>query len=372
MISQQQFDIVKANLSGNDPLIKRVKLADIVLDDRSTELNLIEVDGSRVPVSNKFFNRLGQMVHLNSGLITKMDKNADKAIETKLLNAVKTYSQTRDGSQEFLLIGDKSTHQITNIVKADRYNRLSNETLFNTAETIMNEIPDLHIESIDSDSNGGLSINMIHGNQMGYEKISKDEVFKFGISLVNGQSQSRVDDFFYRLACSNGMVAKNMSTAFKFGQGQDAFRELLEHMATWAKKGFVPDAFQDRLDRAMSTNASFFEIERAFNSVARAIKIEDPNIKASSELAMQQQFFPEYDETIKRIYRKGYNPMQLTEAQKKFIKTDATIWDVVNELTWIGSHDVGYGIKGNKDFKVAGGNLFSKQWDLEHAGLSQI
>jgi hypothetical protein len=86
----------------------------------------------------------------------------------------------------------------------------------------------------------------------------------------------------------------------------------------------------------------------------------------------EQQFFPEYDAATKRIFRAGHNPLSLTDAQKKFIKTDATVWDVVNELTWIGSHDTVFDLKNSKGFKVAGGNLFAKTWDLEHAGLAQI
>lgn len=372
MINQTEFNQIKKDLSGNDPLIKRVKLSDIKLDDHSLKHNHIEIEGSRVPVSNKFFNRLGQMVNINAGLITKMSKNEDKEISTKLLQAVKAYSETRDGGKEFLLIGDADSHQVTNIAKADRYNRLSNETLFATAETILNEIPDMHIESIDRGGPGGLSINMIHGSQVGYERIGKDEVFRFGISLVNGQTSSRVDDFFYRLACANGAVARNLSTAFEFGQGQDAFRKLLEQMNGWAKTGFVPKTFQERLERAMTTKASYAELERALYSVTGAIQEKDPDMKSRLIKGAEQQFFPEFDATTKRIFRNGYNPLALTDAQKRFIKTDATIWDVVNELTWIGSHNTTFDLKNHKGFKVEGGNLFSKQWDLEHAGLAQI
>jgi hypothetical protein len=84
MISQSEFNQIKSDLSGNDPLVKRVKLSDIQLDDNSIKHNHIEIEGSRVPVSDKFFNRLGQMVNINAGLITKMNKNSDKEIETKL------------------------------------------------------------------------------------------------------------------------------------------------------------------------------------------------------------------------------------------------------------------------------------------------
>ena len=372
MISQSEFNQAKQDLAGSDPLVKRVKLADIQLDDNSIRTNSIELDGSRIPVSNKFFNRLGQMVNLNASLITKMNKNEDTGVSTKLLQAVKSYSETRNGDAEFLLVGDRTSHEVVNIVKADKYHRLSNETLFATAETILNEIPDMHIESIDQNGPGGLGINLIHGSQVGYERIGKDEVFRFGISLVSNGTTSRVDDFFYRLSCENGAVARNLNTAFEFGQGQDAFRKLIDQMNGWAKVGFVPKTFQERLERAMVTKASYAEVERALYSVTGAIKEPDADIKAQFIKAAEQQFFPEYDAATKRIFRAGHNPLALTDAQKRFIKTDATIWDVVNELTWIGSHKTTFDLKNSKAFKVAGGNLFAKSWDLEHAGLSSI
>lgn len=372
MISQSEFNTVKGDLSGKDPLIKRVKLSDLNITDKSIEHGTIQLLDSDVRVSNKFFNRLGQMVNVGSSLITKMTKNEDLDVQTKLLKSLKSYSQTRDGSQEFLLIGDQTSKQVVNIVKADKYHRLSNETLFNTAELVLNDIPDMHIESIDHSDNGALSINLIHGSQVGYERIGKDEVFRFGVSLVSNNTASRVDDFFYRLSCENGAVARNMNTAFEFGTGRQAFSDLLTQMSAWAKVGFIPKTFQDRLERAMTVKASYSEVERALWSITGAIKEDNPDMKAKLIQGATEQFFPEYDAATKRIFRAGHNPLSLTDSQKKFIKTDATIWGVVNELTWIGSHDTIFNLKNSKGFKVAGGNLFSKSWDLEHAGLSQI
>ena len=122
----------------------------------------------------------------------------------------------------------------------------------------------------------------------------------------------------------------------------------------------------------MTTRASYGELERAMYSVTGQIKEENPDMKAHLIKAAEQQFFPEYDAASKRIFRKGHNPLTLTDAQKKFIKTDATVWDVVNELTWIGSHQSIFNFENSKRFKVDGGNLFAKTWDLQHADLAAI
>jgi hypothetical protein len=372
MVSQSEFNAKRQALKDFNPLQKRVKLSDIKLDDHSIRTGLIEIDGSKVPVSGKFFGRLGQMVNLNAGLIQKMAKNEDREPMTKLIQAVKGYQESRDGGKEFILIGDPAKHQLVNISKADKWTRITNDTLFSTAETILNHVPNLQVESIDHQENGDLSINIIHGHQQEFLGLGADEVFRFGFSLVSGQMSSRVNDFFLRLSCENGAVAKNLHTAFEFGQGDQGFRELLSSMIGWEKTGFVPRHFMERVTRAQATRASYFELERAVSSVTGAIKEQDPDLKSRLMTAAETNFFPEFDAATKRIYRAGRNPLQLTDGQKKFIKTDKTVWDTINELTWIGSHQTEYGLKNWKGFKKQGGDLFTKTWDLEHADLSSI
>lgn len=372
MITQAQFTAAKSELAGQDPLTKRVRLSDIEITDQSISNGEIRVEGQAIPVTPKFFNRLGQAVNIQSGLLNRMGKNSDREVQTKLLQAVKGYSETRDGSKEFLLVGNAEQRRVGDIVKADRYNRLSNETLFNTAETILNTVPDLHIESIDRGGNGGVSINLVHGQQQGFERIGADEVFRFGVSLVNGENSSRVDDFFLRLSCANGAVSRSLNTAFEFGKGQDAFRELINSMNGWAKVGFVPRTFKERLETATTTFASYAEIERAISVVTGQIKEQDPEFKVRLEQAVKGTHFHEYDQTTKRILMSGHNPVTLSDAQKKFIKTGSTVWDLVNELTWLGSHQSTFEFENNKRFKVEGGNLFAKTWDLQHAALASI
>lgn len=380
MIDSNQFEQFKNDLSDKDPLVKRVRLTDIVLTEHSITNSTIEIGGVRVPVAQRFFNRLGQMVNLNSALINRMSKNEDNEVALKLLQAVKAYSEGRDGGQEYLLIGDSVKHQITNIVKADRYNRLSNITLFNTAETIMNEVPDMHIQSVDISGLGFVSINMLHGHQMDYSMIGPDETFRFGLSLVNSDGGSGIDDYFYRLICENGGAGRidggirgsGGPSGFRFGGGQDGFRNLLDRLQNWARTGFVPSNFEDRLQKAISTRASYFEVEMALKAITTSITEPDIDRKQQLVKAAERQFLPEYAATSARIFRAGYNPMALTDQQKKYIKTDSNVWQLVNELTWIGSHQTEFDFKNNARFKKVGGELFTKSWDLEHAGLASI
>ena len=376
-MDQETFDEHRRELSGLDPLAKKIKLSDIVLDDASIEHSCIYIHGNRVPVSRAFFNRLGQAISLNLGLMNRMSKNEDKQIQIKLLEAVKAYVQ-RDNSKEFFLIGDPEKHQIIDIVRADRHKRLSNETMFTLADTLLNEIPDLGVESIDR-TDQGMSINLVHSADHNFDRLGPDETFRFGCSLVNTPNNSRVDDFFYRLSCSNGAISRTPTgDGPKFGGGgsggvtPDSFRDIINQATIWSQNGFVPVSFQDRLISATNTRASLAEMNRAFMAVENQIQEEDPDRKIWLVRAAKHNLFPALEAVEQRILSKGFNPTQLTDDQRRFIKTDQNIWQLVNDLTWIGSHDTTYGLSNNKRFKVEGGNLFVKKWDLEHANLAEI
>jgi hypothetical protein len=379
-ISSEDFSNIREELSGQDPLIKRIKLSDIQLDDNSIEHGCIHIAGHRVPVSRSFFSRLGQIVSLNLGLMNRMAKHEDKTIQIKLLEAVKAYAESRDGTKEFLLIGDQEQHQITNIVNADRYNRLTNETLFDTAEMLLNEVPDLSIDTVDRIGNGNMSINLIHANEQGFSGLGPDEIFRFGVSLVNGPQGSRIDDYVLRLSCENGMLSRTPTGSgptFGGGGGGNAgpeqFRDIINQAHIWSTNGFIPLSFQDRLERASKTMASYGEMNRAFTMVEQQIQEEDSDRKLWIAKAAKAQLFPSLEEADRRILAKGFNPRELNDEQKKFIKTNRSVWDLINDMTWIGSHNTLYNLSHPKKFKVEGGRLFVKSaWDLEHAALASV
>jgi hypothetical protein len=381
MIGNDEFNNIRQELSGHDPLIKRIKLRDIQLDDKSIENGCIHIHGHRVPVSRSFFNRLGQMVNLNVSLMNRMAKHEDKSIQIKLLEAVKAYAESRDGGKDFLLIGDQDQRVITNIVVADRYSRLTNDTLFATAETLLNEVPGLSVESIDNTGNSNMSINLVHAQDAGFERLGPDDVFRFGVSLVNSYNTSRIDDFMYRLACANGMISKTPTGSGPdlgkggggaAGSGPNAFRDILNQAHIWARDGFVPVSFKDKLDKAMSTQASLAEMSKIFDLVESQLTEEDPDRKIWLAKAAKAKLFPHLEETERRIIAKGFNPREFSLEQKKFIKTGHTIWDLVNDMTWLGSHKSTFPMTNPKKFKVEGGALFVKSWDLEHAALASL
>ena len=373
MLSQAQFNEAKAAAIKHEPLTKPVMLSEIKLSDTSQKDGFIHLNDSRVPASGAFFKQLASLLNINQTLNSKFEKNGDAAIGNKLIGAVKHYTERRGGDVPLMMVANRDQREVTGIVKADKFARISNETLFKTAEEILNEVPDMHIESIDN--GGGTSrINLIHTSEVGFERIGKDEVFRFGISLVNNPTQTQVDDFFYRLVCANGAVAKDMTAAFQLKQANaQGIAELFQSLKAYGKNGFVPRAFSERLERATGTRASLQEVQKAVDSVVGNLKHEDPEMRRRLQESVIDSHFPMYKSTLARVFNAGHNPDFLTDKQKSFIKTGMSVWDLVNELTWLGSHNTVEEYENRARFKAAGGSLFAKSnYDLEAAQFATI
>jgi len=381
MVNNTEFQAIRQELSGKDPLIKRIKLKQLEITDESLKKGIVLIKGYEVPVSAGFFHRLGNVVGINISLLKKMSKKNDDEVLQKLLSAIKKYSETIDGDKEFLLVGSSVEHKVVNIVRADKYSRLTNDTLFKTAEVLLNEIPELSIDTIDK-SELGMSINIVHAQDKGFERLGPDEIFRFGISLVNTANLSQVKDFLYRMSCANGMLSKDSSP--DRGRllsdsprtklvGPNGFANIIQNSHSWSQNGFVPPSFEDRLHRAMDTQASYAELSHAYETVKSQIQEEDPDRRLLLEQALRNQMFPHLRETEQRLINKGYDPMKLLPAEQQFIRTGHTVWDTINDLTWLGSHKSTFNLTDANYFKVEGGNLFAKKkWDLAHAALASV
>jgi len=136
--------------------------------------------------------------------------------------------------------------------------------------------------------------------------------------------------------------------------GPDAFRDIINQAHIWSNNGFIPTSFEDKLGRAMDTQASLAELSRVWNLVQSQIREEDPDRKLKIVQSAKLQLFPHLEETERRLIKKGFDPKALIPDEMKFIRTGHTIWDLVNDLTWLGSHNSIFDLSNPKSFKVDG------------------
>jgi hypothetical protein len=388
-LTNQQFEAIRETMTANEHATKQVPIAAIKLNDHSFIKNQIEVGGQPVKVSNGFFLRMASMLKMNTSLTREFIKNDNGKVAAAMMNALNDYRRSA-GGKDILLIANPVTREIIDICDPKRYRRLTNESLFDMTEKIMNEHPSLIIGSIDSSPTGGTSaINFMNSEEIGFPGAGKDEFFKFGFSIIQTPKDTIVETYNTRLICSNGMrvsfgsgvIGSNRDLHFeeKFrlaGTEADDIRTFLGRIDAMKKANFIPSGFQGSLQSAVQTRASLSEVENAMMLAQRKVREDDPQFKKAFIDSIERNYFGGHAETMARIAGKGMDPYKLNEKQKSFIKTGMSVWDVVNSLTYLGSNNSGIELENKYELKAEAGDLFAKctkgGFDLEFAQYAQL
>lgn len=388
-VSEEQFNKMREDLIKAECATKVVSLGSIGIEDDSISKGTITIDGNRVGVGPQFFQRLGGMLKVNSSLTKEMIKNEDGKIATSLMNGLKSYRQSNGGS-EVMLIASPTSREVIDICDPKRFKRLTNESMFDVAEKIMNENSSLSIETIDFDHRTGKSsINLLNNDEVGFPGAGKDEFFKFGFSIIQTSKNTMVEMYNQRLVCSNGLrislgsgsIGGNRDISFeeKFnlgGTGAEDIRTFLNRIEAMRKAGFVPGGFQHALSSAVGTKASLFEVESAMIGAQRLVREEDPGMKKHYIDNIARQYFHSHAETMARVVRAGHDTAQLSDKQKSFIKTGQSVWDIVNSLTFLGSNNTGFNLDKKYELKNDAGELFGKVtkagYDLQFTQFAQL
>jgi hypothetical protein len=388
-VNDQQFEQMREMLANAECATKTVSLASIELDDHSISKGTINVDGNAVSVSNGFFQKMAGMLKVNRSLTNEMIKNSDGKIATSLINGLKAYRSAK-GSNEIMLIANPNTREVIDLCDPKRFRRLTNESVFDVTSKIMNDNPNLSIETIDFNPHSGKSvINLLNSEEVGFPGAGKDEFFKFGFSIVQSSKDTFVEMYNQRLVCSNGLRvslgqgaiggSRDIQFEERFrlgGTGAEDIRIFLNQIEAMNKAGFVPAGFNTALNSAVNTKASLLEVESAMIGAQRLVREDDPTLKKAFIDSLNRNYFQGYSETMSRIVRKGQDPMQLNDKQKSFIRTGQSIWDVVNSMTFLGSNNSGLQLDNKHQLKEDAGRLFGKGtkdgYDLQFAQFAQL
>ena len=388
-ITNSQFSAIRETMTTNEHATKQVPISAIKLTEHSFAKGQIEIGGQAIKVSSGFFIRMASMLKMNASLTREFMKNENGKVAAAMMNALNEYRRSA-GGKDVLIIADTQTREVIDICDPNRYRRLTNESLFDMTEKIMNEHPSLIIETVDhSPSGGNTSINFLNSEEVGFPGAGKDEFFKFGFSITQTSKDTIVETYNTRLVCDNGLrvsfgsgaIGSNRDIHFeeKFklgGTEADDIRTFLNRVDAMKKAGFIPGGFQNSLSSAVNTKASLAEVENAMMLAQRKVREEDPQFKKGFIDAIERNYFNGHRDTLARIVQKGSDPYKLNEKQKGFIKTGMSVWDVINSLTYLGSNNSGIELADKYELKAEAGSLFAKGsnggFDLQFAQYAQL
>lgn len=386
MIDNQEWNRIKQDLISRDVMTKTVTLPQIDVTTNGIRDGYIKVQGNTLPVSRGFFSKLAKTVNVNSQLATSFMKNDDEQIYATLIKAIKQYKSIRAGAsqQEYQLIADPVAHEVVNIVKGSSGGRLSMSTICDISERILNDNPDMALASA-ATHRGETSIHFINNKEIKIPGVGADEEFNFGFTINTTPTSTGLELYNHRLVCSNGM-RMNMgrgAIAGNLGQITEGFSmrslkagsidQFLNQVKRVEAQGFIPQGFKQAIKQTKSTRASFSELEGAIQLIMQEMPDQD---SAKDYRNLVANYFPAYASTVDRIKRHGVDILQLNQNQKSNIKTGMSVWDVVNNLTFLGSNRSEFQIGNREGLKSQGGKLLDKALntglDLQYSSLQQL
>ena len=388
-ITADQLQEFREKMNTAECATKCVPLSSIELTDQSIVKGEILISGQSVRVSPSFFQSLVGMLKLNRSLATELAKNEDGKVASSLINGLKEYRSAR-GSHEVMLIANPTTREVVDVCDPSRFRRMTNDSVFDITERVLDENPSLSIETIDWDPRGGKSvINLLNNKEVGFPGAGKDEFFKFGFSIVQTPKDTIVEMYNQRLVCSNGLrvnlgqgaIGGNSNIQFEErfklgGTSADDIRIFLNNIERMKHAEFVPSAFGSSLERAVNTKASLAEVEHAMYRAQSMVKDRDPDMRKTLIDTVGRKYFHAHGDTMARIARKGHDTFHLNEKQKSYIQTGMSIWDVVNSMTFLGSNNSGMGLENQHVLKEEAGRLFAKGtrdgYDLQFADYAKL
>ena len=372
-MSQDEFNAAKAEAQKSEPITKRVPMYQIEMDKDSYAGRYVKVSGKVVGVDSNFFKQLGAVLHISDNMRKDLtsDGKGESGLFAKMVDTLKILKAGKNGGGDVTIVGDPTTGHLTGI--SDKpYNRIPNASLFGIADTLLNKYPSLSATDINVGGGGmKVGISLMSNNQLPFapKGATEDETFQFGFSLDNDKNTS-LGDFAYRLVCSNGVMGMSKVDQFQLKDlSPNNIRKMFEHIAQSEKRQFVPMMFARNMENAINTTASYFEIETLFKAVKDNINCDDDMLKKYFQAEIAKNFFQGYVRTVQRLTTKGVDILEMTDKQKQFISSGQNMWDLINNLTWLGSHDSGYAWKNQALLRKLGGKQMGQEFDLQYANL---
>ena len=361
-LSSLEFNESKELGIKYEPKSLRINLSDIELNKDSFALNLIGVKGKTVAVSNQVLGKFLEHIGVSKKLKTSFADNPSVIADVvNVLNSLKRKS----GELELkLLISHEN--EIIDMCKNDK-GRISNKNFFNIAEAIVDKYGLEVIES-NVETSGIAEICLINPNAVSILNLD-EEVHKFGIRLTNNLSDTEINNFAYRLVCTNGNTITDEFGALALKNvAPSEIERLFSHIQRMKNHGFIPAEFETLVNKAKNTTASIAEVESGIKTIVSRLAMplgmdDDETTEFINKFISMH--FTQYMIRKQELLAKGFDIEKLSPTQKSYIKCASsqfgriTIWDVVNKLTYFGSNDSGSNFNKPQTLQIEGGKLLS-------------
>jgi hypothetical protein len=353
-LSQAVYDQKVAYAIKNQPIRKTIPLGSLNV----LNTGAINVDGKVIPMSKDAFKQLARILGVPVQFQDRVDKFFGEEANRSLVNKMKS-ALIKQGMSTITLVASPTTKQIVGFLRKEN-EYISNGSFFEMASNVLNDHSLLVRDfSIDSDR-GGVTINCINPTSNFGLKDLKDEFFQGGITLSNSLDEGlNVSPYINRLVCLNGLIGESFSENFQLKSlYSQHIEEFSKHLRELEKREYIPFAFEERVNKSITTNASYAELEAAAHLIMDASGAKKDEISKWIPIL----------ETQNRYEAFGKPTFIMSAEQKKNAKTGTPVWDLVNGLTHFSTHESAFKVSEDhrRSIQKEAGNILAGVYDMEN------
>lgn len=358
-VSQEQYTKMKKEILDN-LFIDRydVKLTDIEISNLKS-IKIMSPEGPiLVSLSKRAIGGLVEALGISQKFVSTLRKSFGEDNQELLNLIIKRIKGQKVKS--LTVVYHKTFREITDVYPAGT-RLLSDFQYFEILEKVLSRTPGAYLRNLTQTSEGDLKAVLANpGLEFQFSRLA-DECFTSGMTLDLEGRQLTTSFFTERLICSNGCTTQN-KLASRTVVVKDKIPDFLTAILDADYHLDSIDAFKRRLNRCYNTRASLkelLEVDRYVNTI------------------LGNYYGPLTDNMSVHRLKLGFGEGILADTMNhKFMKTDITLWKLVNEVTALSArieqHRVAVPEKTNLSLQVIGGDLMFSIPDLAPNNIKQI
>ena len=357
-VSQETYLTQKAEILDN-LFIERidVNLSDLEVSDLKT-IQITGLEGTAtIHLTKEAINGLVESLGISRKFVDTLRISFgedNKELLNLIIRKIKGTKVAR-----LTLVYNKKMQEITNIYPAGT-KLISDHQYFEALERVIANTPGAYLRNLTQTHAGDLKAVIANPNLEFQFAGKADECFTSGMTLDLDAHQMFTSFFTERLVCTNGCSTQNKLTSRSVNTSEKVPEFLTAILDSNYHINSV-EAFKKRINRCYHTIASLREVL----AVDRRMESLLGNYYAPLSRDMSVH-------GLKMVFGEDY--LQDT-FNHKFLRTNLTLWELVNEVTALSSkieqHRIAVGEKTNLALQVIGGDLMFSIPDLSPSNIKQ-
>lgn len=359
------YDNFKQEVKENYPLRTVMGISALKLDLNEGSYGTLEINGRKIELLKSAFQSLIKAMGITNTFIEKFGKLFGAGLKNKLVDVLTKKLDADKNSRLAVYIHPKLLKVVAITQPNTPY--VSPEFYFDTVENVLSD-NQLDVSNMSISNTGNISISTLN-RQWGFAVDGmKDEDFNTGVIITTGPTEAlSINPHIIRLICTNGIEGPS-----RLNMGPTLMDSSVEKVNEFMGEiGRIKDTnrqfqslFIDQVKKLDNLYASFNEVHQLRKLVEGVVT----DIDDSRTLGVLERFFPTGQYTNEYLTTKNINLDKLTQRHWRNAKTDMTVWELLNSLTDVASHDYGMGVGELAKVSLkreAGKFMFKKEFDTE-------